>query len=98
MSSGTPIPDPVQPFVEFWTDYAEQSGAQTNKLLEGLMASGDPKQLHRRWLDTVSRSLDSFMRSPVFLEALGHNLKAMADLKALQDRLVQQIASHVGVP
>ena len=38
------------------------------------------------------------MRSPAFLEAMQRNLKAMTDLKSMQDQVVQDMARHVGVP
>jgi len=59
---------------------------------------GDPQQLQRNWLDAVSRSLDDFMRTPTFLELLRNNLKAVTDLKGLQDQVVQDTARHFGLP
>ena len=38
------------------------------------------------------------MRSPAFLEAMQRNLKAMTDLKAFQDQIVQNTARYIGLP
>jgi hypothetical protein len=94
-SAGT---NSVLPFAAFWSNYLEQADAQSKAMLEYFQAMGDPQQLQRRWLETLSRSLDGYMRSPAFLEALQRNLKAMTDLKAFQDQMVQDAARHVGVP
>jgi hypothetical protein len=59
---------------------------------------GDPQQLQRRWLEILSKNIDGYLRSPAFLEAMQRNLKAMTDLKAFQDQIVQDFARHVGVP
>jgi hypothetical protein len=82
----------------FWTQWLEQSNRGTQALLEAMQTAGDPRQLQRRWLDAVSRSLDDFMRTPTFLEILRNNLKAVTDLKGLQDQVVQDTARHFGLP
>jgi hypothetical protein len=82
----------------FWTQWLEQSNRGTQAVLEAMQIAGDPQQIQRRWLDAVSRSLDEFMRSPAFLELLRHNLKAITDLKGLQDQIIQDTARHFGLP
>lgn len=86
------------PFAELWSGYLEQADAQGKALLECLQDLGDPQKMQRRWLEIMSRSLDSYMRSPAFLEAMKRNIKAMTDLKAFQDQLIQDFAHHVGIP
>jgi hypothetical protein len=98
MSTGPSGPDDVLPFAAFWSSCLGQADLQTRALFECFKAMGDPKQLQRQWLDTLSRTLDSYMRSPAFLETMQKNLKAMTDLKALQDQMVQDAARHVGAP
>ena len=46
----------------------------------------------------LGRSLDAYMRSPAFLEAMQRNLKVMTDVKSLQDQVVQDVARHIGIP
>jgi hypothetical protein len=99
MSDNSSTTDPSFPFSGLWTGYFEQADAQGKAMLECMQqAFGDPQKMQRRWLDSLSRSIDSYMRSPAFLEALQRNLKAMTDLKSFQDQVVQDLARHVGVP
>jgi len=91
-------PDPSTMVASFWTQWLEQSSRGTQALLEAMQAAGDPQQLQRHWLDAVSRSLDDFMRTPTFLELLKNNLKAVTDLKGMQDQVVQDTARHFGLP
>jgi len=90
--------DPSTVIASFWTQWLEQSSRGTQALLEAMQGVGDPQQLQRNWLDAVSRSLDDFMRTPTFLELLRNNLKAVTDLKGLQDQVVQDTARHFGLP
>jgi hypothetical protein len=98
MSGNSSAVDPTFPFAGLWTGYLEQADAQGKAMLECLQSLGDPQQIQRRWLDSLTKSLDSYMRSPAFLEGLQRNLRAMTDMKALQDQVVQDIAHQVGIP
>jgi hypothetical protein len=90
--------DPSTMIASFWTQWLEQSSRGTQALLEAMQAAGDPMQLQRHWLDAVSRSLDDFMRTPAFLQLLGNNLKAVTDMKGMQDQVIQDTARHFGMP
>lgn len=90
--------DPATLMASFWTQWLEQSSRGTQALLEVMQAAGDPQQLQRRWLDAVAASLEAFMRTPAFLELTKTHLKAVTDLKGLQDSVVQDVARQAGVP
>jgi hypothetical protein len=90
--------DPSTMMASFWAQWLEQSSRGTQALLEAMQGAGDPQQLQRRCLDAVSRSLDDFMRTPTFLELLGNNLKAITDLKGMQDQVIQDTARQFGLP
>ncbi len=90
--------DPSTMVASFWTQWLEQSSRGTQVLLEAMQTAGDPQQFQRRWLEAVSRSLDDFMRTPTFLELLKNNLKAVTDLKGMQDQVIQDTARHFGLP
>ena len=90
--------DPSTMVASFWTQWLEQSSRGTQAMLEAMQTVGDPQQFQRRWLEAVSRSLDDFMRTPTFLELLKNNLKAVTDLKGMQDQVVQDTARHFGLP
>jgi hypothetical protein len=90
--------DPASMMASFWTQWLEQSSRGTQALLEVMQSAGDPQQLQRRWLDAVAASIEGFMRTPAFMELMRTNLKAVTDLKGLQDSVVQDAARQVGMP
>ena len=92
------VTDPSTMIASFWTQWLEQSSRGTQALLEAMQDAGDPQQFQRHWLDAVSRSLDDFMRTPTFLELLRNNLKAVTDLKGMQDKAIQDTARYFGLP
>jgi hypothetical protein len=94
----TALPDPAAMMAGFWSRWMEQSTRGTQALLDMMQTAGDPRHIQRRWVDAVARSLEDFMRTPAFLEVLKSNLKAMTDLKELQNQVVQDIARQVGMP
>jgi len=90
--------DPARDFLEFWRNYFEQTAIQTRILLETMHGGKSLDQLHNQWLASLSQSLDSFMRTPAFLEVLKQTLKRMVDLKLLQDQTAQSVAQQTGLP
>ena len=90
--------DPARDFLEFWTNYFEQTAIQTRILLEGMQGGKSLDQLHTQGLASLSQSLDGFMRTPAFLETLKQSLKRMIDLKRMQDQVSQSIAQQTGLP
>ena len=55
-------------------------------------------QMHSQWLGALSEGLESFMRTPAFLEVLKQTLRRMVDLKLAQDQLTQSVAQQAGLP
>ena len=49
-------------------------------------------------LQSLSQSLDGFMRTPAFLEVLKQSLKRMIDLKLMQDQVAQTVSQQTGLP
>jgi hypothetical protein len=90
--------DPTAMMASFWTQWLEQSSRGTQALLEVMQVAGDPQQVQRRWLDAVAASLEGLMRTPAFMELMKSNLKAVTDLKGMQDSVVQDVARQVGIP
>ncbi|MFI5458664.1 MAG: hypothetical protein ACHRXM_24810 [Isosphaerales bacterium] len=89
---------PANPLMEMWSKYLEQSGLQTQAAMEGLQSFADPQRFQQSWLDALSHSLEGFMRTPAFLEALKVNLKTMTDMKKMQDQMIEDTARHIGAP
>jgi hypothetical protein len=90
--------DPAREFLEFWKHYFDQTAIQTRILLESTQSAKSLEQLQNQWLGTLSEGLESFMRTPAFLEVLKQSLKRMIDLKLAQDQLVQSVAQQSGLP
>jgi len=90
--------DPAAAMAAFWGQWLEQSSRGTQALWGAMQSACDPQQARGAWLDAVSRSLEDFMRSPAFLEAMKRNLKALTDTKSLHDQIVQGTAGPAGVP
>jgi hypothetical protein len=97
-SNPEPAADPATALFSFWTQWMEQSARGTQAMLEAMQAAADPQQVQRRWLDAVAQSLEDFMRTPVFLEALKRNLKMATDLKRLQNQALRGVARQLGPP
>jgi len=97
-SSNASVNPAADAVTAFWTQWMEQSSRGTQALLELLQEAGDPEQIQRRWLDAVAQSLDSFMRSPAFLETMKQHLKTMTELKGVQGHVNQGTARQPGMP
>jgi len=95
---GSSAADPARDFLEFWKNYFEQTAIQTRILLEGMQGGKPLDQLHTQGLESLSQSLDGFMRTPAFLEVLKQSLKRMIDLKQMQDQMSQSVAQQTGLP
>jgi hypothetical protein len=98
MSANSATVDPSFPFAGLWTGYLEQADSQSKAMIEAFQSIGDPQKFQRQILDTLSKNLDTYMRSPAFLEGLQRNLRSMTDMKAMQDQVVQDVARHIGIP
>jgi len=87
-----------EPWMEFWANTVEQSKEQTAALLDAMKGVPDMETLRRRWLDSLSGHLDTFLRSPAFLEAMRRNFEAMTEMKSHGEQAAQEVARQTGVP
>jgi hypothetical protein len=92
------VAGPTDVLATFWAQCFASSDRQARTVWEVMRKACDPRQMRRRWLDAVARSVESFLRTPAFLEAVKQNLKVMTDLKVFQDQLVKGAARQVGLP
>jgi hypothetical protein len=90
--------DPAREFLEFWRRYFEQTAIQTRILFESMHGGKALEQTHSQWTQALSKSLDSFMRTPAFLEVLKQTLKQMVEVKQLQNQAVQAAMKQSGLP
>jgi hypothetical protein len=66
-----------------------------------MQSLGDPQQARKQQeglLEKAAESFDSFFRTPPFMELMRQQLKAVTDLKTMQDQMVKGAARHLGMP
>jgi hypothetical protein len=88
----------IQPFASFWTSFIEQSNENTRQFIEDMDGAADAKTWQRRWLDAVSKSMDAYLRSPAFLQAMKQNTDLMIKAKRQADDLTTEIARNANIP
>jgi hypothetical protein len=96
--AGDAATDPAAALFSFWTQWMEQSARGTQAVLEAMQAAGDPQHIQRQWVDAVAKSIDDFMRTPVFMEAMRQHLKMATDLKRMQNQTIEETARQFGQP
>jgi hypothetical protein len=91
--------DPLlQPFVDFWSSYIEQSNKTTQQMLQSLDETADMRTWQRRWSEAVSKSMDAYLRSPAFLQAMRENTDVVIKTKRQVDDLATEIARNTNIP
>lgn len=88
----------VQPYVNFWSDYIRQTNDFTRELLEGMNGNSNAKTWQRRWFDVVSQSMDAFLRSPAFLQAMKQNTDLAIKAKQQADDVAAEFARNANIP
>jgi hypothetical protein len=88
----------VQPFVDFWSCYITEANDATRRILEGVDGSADVKSWQRRWFNAVSKSMDAYLRSPMFLEAMKQNTDLIIKAKQQADDLTTEFARNANIP
>jgi hypothetical protein len=83
---------------DFWSKCFEHSAEQMKMLLDCATDTCDPVALRRRWLDDLSKNLDAYMRSPVFLEAMQRNFEAVTQFKSLGEDWARDTSRATGIP
>jgi hypothetical protein len=88
----------LKPLLDFWSDWIGQSQEQTKALLEGFREVGDLAALRRLWLESLANSLDTYMRTPAFLEAMRQHFEVMTHLKSNAEDTAREVARATGLP
>ena len=87
-----------QPITAFWSDYANQFNDSTREFLDGMDDHVNFKTMQRRWFDALSKSMDAYMRTPIFLQAMKHNSDAAVKLKRQSDDWANEVARNANIP
>jgi hypothetical protein len=88
----------LKPLLDFWSEWVEQSQQQTKVLLDGVKGAGDLAGLRRLWLESVGKSLEAYMRTPAFLEAMRRHFDVMTHFKSSAEDAARDFARATGMP
>jgi hypothetical protein len=88
----------MQPFADFWASCLKQADDTTREYLEGLDGSAEIRNWQRRWFEAMSKSMDSYMRSPEFLQAIKRNTEFAIKAKRQAQDVTAEVARNVNVP
>lgn len=88
----------VEPFYDWWNNYVKQVNEGAQAYVAGLTAASDLQQWRRGWLDALTQSLDTYMRSPAFLEAMKHNMQAAVQAREQVNDVGQEMARNAQIP
>lgn len=88
----------VQPFAEFWNDYLDHSNESAKQFFESFDGKGDLEAWRQKWLEAMGQSMEAFLRSPAFLQAVKHNTDVVVRLKKEWDQAGKEVARNAGIP
>ncbi|MCA9191284.1 MAG: hypothetical protein KDB03_05970 [Planctomycetales bacterium] len=91
--------DPVaQPWVEYWMKAFDQNKQWTDALLAGAPPKVDPTSIRKEWLGAMSKSIEAYLRTPAFLEAMRLNADNLTSNQIASQYVKQEMARQLGVP
>lgn len=96
-TSGT-YDEVVNPWVDYWMKLCEQNTQWTQALMAGTPEHVDPTTIRKQWLGAMSESIESYMRSPAFLEGMKQNAEMMTATKTTSELAKREMARQAGVP
>jgi hypothetical protein len=88
----------LEPLLDFWSEWIELSQEQTKVLLDSMKGAGDLAGLRHLWLESVGKSLEAYMRTPAFLEAMRRHFDVMTHLKSSTEDAARDFARLTGIP
>jgi hypothetical protein len=98
LGSAAAIDSYVQPYLDFWASCINRTAESTRQMLENANGGPDPRAMQHRWLEAVTRSIDAYLRSPVFLSAMKQNIDAAVKAKMQVDDLSKEFARNTNIP
>lgn len=89
--------DLTKPFLDFWKGYLDRLDEPTRKLLETFTGTSDPSKFTPEMLEAASKSMEAYMRSPSFLQAMKQGIDKIIQTKRQMDALNPEIAAQLGL-
>ncbi|MCA9151558.1 MAG: hypothetical protein KDA92_19735 [Planctomycetales bacterium] len=88
----------VQPWLDYWMKLFEQNSQWTQMLMAGMPPTMDFNQARQQWLKTMSTSLDGYLRSPAFLDAMRRTADMSTATKTNTDAMKLEVTRQIGIP
>lgn len=88
----------VNPFLAMWTACVEQANQQALATLETMQQGVKPQELRKKVFDAWASSLDSYLRSPMFLEPLKLNTDIANRLRTQYNQAGEELIRQMGLP
>jgi hypothetical protein len=89
--------DLTKPFLDFWKGYLDRLDEPTRKLLKTFTDTSDPSKFTAEMLEAASKSMEAYMRSPAFLQAMKQAIDKIIQTKRRMDALNPEIAAQLGL-
>ena len=89
----------LEPYREFWAEYVQRASDTARQMFQSATgADADPRTWQRRWLEAVGQSVDAYLRSPAFLDAMKQNMDMMIKAKLQADDFTKEFARNANLP
>ena len=92
-----PVNPLVLPFLEFWTGCFQQAHKAADDLLAGLQSNPDPEVWRKQWLDSATKSMDAYLRSPFFLQLLKAHTDTLVETKRQENERTEAVADEAKI-
>jgi hypothetical protein len=89
---------PTISFAQLWFGLFAFVDCQNQAVLKCLEPTSDPRMVRKRWLESMSRSVDDYYKSPAFLQVMQVSMKSMNETKRIQNEFMATVARQLGVP
>lgn len=87
----------MPPFLECWKGYLDRLDEPTRRLLETITGTSDPGKFSPEMLEAASKSMEAYMRSPAFLQAMKQGIDKLIQTKRQMDALTPEFAAQIGL-
>ena len=88
----------VNPLLNFWSEWIEQSEERTKVLLDSMNGASDLASLRHLWLESLGKSLEAYMRTPAFLEGKRRQFDVVTHLQETAECTARDSAHAAGIP
>ncbi len=88
----------VEPWMEYWMKLFEQNGDWMEALMAGKPPDVDPATIRKEWLGAMTKSVDGYLRTPAFLEAMRKNSETLTATKVTTELAKREVARQAGMP